>query len=54
MKGVTKMRESIIGFVKVLATVALVGSSIINIFIGRPKGIAASILNAIILVSVWL
>ena len=55
MKGVTKMRAFIIGFIKGFASVALVWSSIINIFsIGGPTGIAAAILNAIILVSVWL
>ena len=49
------MRAFIIGFIKGFASVALVWSSIINIFsIGGPTGIAAAILNAIILVSVWL
>ena len=55
MKGVTKMRAFIAGFIKGLASVALVLSSIINIFsIGGATGIIAAIFNAIILVSVWL
>ena len=55
MKGVTKMRAFIVGFIKGFASVALVLSSIINIFsIGGATGIIAAIFNAIILVSVWL
>ena len=55
MKGVTKMREFIVGFIKGFASVALVLSSIINIFsIGGATGIIAAIFNVIILVSVWL
>jgi hypothetical protein len=55
MKGVTKMRAFIIGFIKGFASVALVLSSIINIFsIGGATGIIAAIFNTIILVSVWL
>ena len=55
MKGVTKMRAFIIGFIKGFASVALILSSIINIFsIGGVTGIIAAIFNAIILVSVWL
>ena len=55
MKGVTKMRAFIVGFIKGFASVALVLSSIINIFsIGGSTGIIAAIFNAIILISVWL
>ena len=55
MKGVTKMRAFIVGFIKGFASVALVLSSIINIFsIGGATGIIAAIFNAIIFVSVWL
>ena len=55
MKGVTKMRAFIVGFIKGFASVALVLSSIINIFsIGGATGIIAAIFNAIILISVWL
>ena len=55
MKRVTKMRAFIVGFIKGFASVALVLSSIINIFsVGGSTGIIAAIFNAIILVSVWL
>lgn len=55
MKGVTNMRNFIVGFIKGFASMALVYSSIINIFrIGGSAGVIAAILNVIILVSIWL
>ena len=49
------MRAFIVGFIKGFASVALVLSSIINIFsVGGSTGIIAAIFNAIILISVWL
>ena len=49
------MRNFIVGFIKGFASMALVYSSIINIFrIGGSAGVIAAILNVIILVSIWL
>ena len=49
------MRNFIVGFIKGFASMALVYSSIINIFrIGGSAGVIAAILNTIILISIWL